>query len=250
MKILLQNPMTRKQMDNLISLYIKPYVKQVAIVVILAAGFQGWRMYQQHLKARETALEQENAINKKKIEELTIEYNKLVNAKKDVEAENVKLASDAAFWRKKAGDTPMPPNPPNPPTDVVTLLADLKQAGVDIKPLSGTLFSTEQVSLPVIWTWNRQFLRVPALEEKISVTETALSKTVLQVSGLEKQIVISDKMIADAEQREALRKLQENNYQQQIKIKDKQILVAETNGWIKVGITIPVVYGITRLIHK
>jgi hypothetical protein len=237
-------------MDNLFTLYIKPYVKQLAIVVVLAAGFQGWRLYQQHLKNRETALQQENEAYKKKIADLTTELGKLAVAKKDVEQENVKLASDAAFWRKKAGDVPMPPNPPNPPTDIVTILADLKQAGVDIKPLSGTVFSTERESLPIIWTWNKQFLRVPTLEEKLSLTSIALDKTVLQVGGLEKQIVISDKMIADAEQREALRKSQEVNYKDQIKVKDKQILIAETNGWIKVGIAVPVVYGITRLIHK
>ena len=57
-------------------------------------------------------------------------------------------------------------------------------------------------------------------------------------------------MVSDADAREELRKIQEINFNKQLKDKNKQIVVAEVNGWVKVAITVPVVYGITRALHK
>lgn len=235
---------------TVISTYFKTYVKQIAIVIFALVAFQGWRAYQNYLKTQQTSLQQENEINKKKISDLTTEYNKLAAAKKEAEAANAKLATDADFWRKKAQETPIPPPVPRPPVDDITLVSDLKAAGVEFVPLQGTLFSTDRVSLPVIWVWNKESIRVPGLEAKIANDEVALTKSDALIVGLNNQILISDKMISDADQREAVRKLQEVNLNQQLKVKDKQILVAETNGWLRIAVAVPATWFIAKQVYK
>ena len=235
---------------TIISTYFKTYLTQILVVAAIAVGYQGWRLYQHYLISHQSQLEKDNEAYKKQIADITIEYNKLASAKKDVEGENIKLAADAEYWRNKAKEIPVPPPTPKPPVEDSVLLADLKDAGAEFKPLQGSLFSTEHSTLPLVWTWNKDSLRVPGLETKLSTTETALDKTVMQVGGLQQQILISDKMLSDADKREALRKTQEVNFTEQIKIKDKQIIIAETNGWIKVGIAVPATYFLTRAIIK
>ena len=233
-----------------ISTYFKAHIKQIVIVIFAVVAFQGWRAYQSYLNTQQTTLQQENDINKKKIEELTTEYNKLAEAKKEVEANNTKLATDADFWRKKAQETPIPPPVPKPPVDDITLVSDLKAAGVEFVPLQGTLFSTDRVSLPVIWVWSKESIRVPGLEAKIANDEVALTKSDALIVGLNKQILISDKMLSDADEREAVRKIQEVNLNQQLKGKDKQILVAQANGWLRIAVAVPATWFIAKQVYK
>ena len=136
------------------------------------------------------------------------------------------------------------------PTEEATVIADLKADGVEFKPLQGTLFSTDHTSLPTIWIWDKQAARVPVLEEKVVATEQALTSSTLLIGGLSKQIVISDKMLEDANVREELHKANAIDLNKQVKEKDKQIVIAETNGWIRVGIAVPLTYFVTKAIIK
>ena len=222
----------------------------IALAVVLAfAGYKGWGYYQKYIKSQVTVLQQNILDRDKKIASLTEEYNKLASAKKDVEIENSKLRTDNDILVKKAHDVVVPPIPVVP-TEEATVIADLKVDGVEFKPLQGTLFSTDHTSLPTIWTWDKQAARVPFLETKLTDTEQALDSSTLLIGGLSKQIVISDKMLSDADSRESLHKANEIDLNKQIKEKDKQIIIAETNGWIRVGIAIPVTYFLTKAIIK
>ena len=228
----------------------KPYLVGVVIIVVGTLSYMGLRAYKNHLAANETVLQQENKAAKEKIIALTKEYEQLRTAKAKVDADNVILTNAADLAKKKAHDDVVIPQPPNPPTDDLVLVRDLKTAGVTFVPVTNTVYSTEHTSLPIIWTWNKQALRVPGLETKLSDTEVALDMTSKLVDGLNKRATISDKMLEDANQREEVRKIQEVNLNKELSNKNKQIIVAEANGWLKVAITVPIVYGITRAIHK
>ena len=229
---------------------IKPYLTGIAIIVVGTLSYMGLRAYKNHLVANETVLQQENKEAKDKIIALTKEYEQLKIAKNKVDADNVRLTNAMDIAVKKANSDVVIPAPPNPPTDDLVIVSELKEAGITFKPLTDKVYSTDHTSLPIVWTWNREAIRVPSLETKILDTQAALASSSNLIEGLNKKITISDKMVSDADAREELRKIQEINFNKQLKDKNKQIVVAEVNGWVKVAITVPVVYGITRALHK
>jgi hypothetical protein len=233
-----------------ISNYIKAYSKPIIVIVVLAIAFQGWRVYQKHLTNTQTELQKENEAIKIKIATMTKEYNDLANSKKEVELNNAKLDADAQYWKNKANSHKVLPPPGPAPVDDVKLVSDLKDAGVEFKPLSGAVFSTERSNLPVIWTWNKQALRVPELEATLADTIISAKKFEDEATGLKREVEIDNGMLKKAAEIGAEHYKLEETFSQQLKQKDKLIWSAEVNGWVKVGITIPVVYGITRLIHK
>ena len=232
-----------------ISANLKTYLYSALLLVFVFAGYKGWRYYQKYVKSQITVLQQNILDRDKKIAAITEEFNKLAAAKKDVEVENEKLKTDNDILIKKAHDIVVPPMPVVP-TEEATVIADLKADGVEFKPLQGTLFSTDHTSLPTIWVWDKQAARVPVLEEKVVATEQALTSSTLLIGGLSKQIVISDKMLEDANTREELHKANAIDLNKQVKEKDKQIVIAETNGWIRVGIAVPLTYFVTKAIVK
>ena len=227
----------------------KSYINIIIVVILLLASYEGWKYYQKYVKSQITVLQQNILDRDKKIAAITEEFNKLAAAKKDVEVENEKLKTDNDILVKKAHDVVVPPMPVVP-TEEATVIADLKADGVEFKPLQGTLFSTDHTSLPTIWIWDKQAARVPILEEKVVATEQALTSSTLLIGGLSKQIVISDKMLEDANVREELHKANAIDLNKQVKEKDKQIVIAETNGWIRVGIAVPLTYFVTKAIIK
>ena len=227
----------------------KSYINIIIVVILLLASYEGWKYYQKYVKSQITVLQQNILDRDKKIAAITEEFNKLAAAKKDVEVENEKLKTDNDILVKKAHDVVVPPMPVVP-TEEATVIADLKADGVEFKPLQGTLFSTDHTSLPTIWIWDKQAARVPVLEEKVVATEQALTSSTLLIGGLSKQIVISDKMLEDANAREELHKANAIDLNKQVKEKDKQIVIAETNGWIRVGIAVPLTYFVTKVIIK
>ena len=227
----------------------KSYINIIIVVILLLASYEGWKYYQKYVKSQITVLQQNILDRDKKIAAITEEFNKLAAAKKDVEVENEKLKTDNDILVKKAHDVVVPPMPVVP-TEEATVIADLKADGVEFKPLQGTLFSTDHTSLPTIWIWDKQAARVPVLEEKVVATEQALTSSTLLIGGLSKQIVISDKMLEDANAREELHKANAIDLNKQVKEKDKQIVIAETNGWIRVGIAVPLTYFVTKAIIK
>ena len=227
----------------------KSYINIIIVVILLLASYEGWKYYQKYVKSQITVLQQNILDRDKKIAAITEEFNKLAAAKKDVEVENEKLKTDNDILIKKAHDIVVPPMPVVP-TEEATVIADLKADGVEFKPLQGTLFSTDHTSLPTIWVWDKQAARVPVLEEKVVATEQALTSSTLLIGGLSKQIVISDKMLEDANTREELHKANAIDLNKQVKEKDKQIVIAETNGWIRVGIAVPLTYFVTKAIVK
>ena len=227
----------------------KSYINIIIVVILLLASYEGWKYYQKYVKSQITVLQQNILDRDKKIAAITEEFNKLAAAKKDVEVENEKLKTDNDILIKKAHDVVVPPMPVVP-TEEATVIADLKADGVEFKPLQGTLFSTDHTSLPTIWIWDKQAARVPVLEEKVVATEQALTSSTLLIGGLSKQIVISDKMLEDANAREELHKANAIDLNKQVKEKDKQIVIAETNGWIRVGIAVPLTYFVTKVIIK
>ena len=232
-----------------ISANLKTYLYSALLLVGLFAGYKGWRYYQTYVKSQITVLQQNILDRDKKIVAITEEYNKLEKARADVVAENTQLKNDNDALIKKAhGDVVKPM--PVIPTEETAVIADLKEDGVEFTPLQGTLFSTDHASLPTIWAWDKQAARVPSLETKLNDTAQALNSSGLLIDGLNKQIVISDKMLEDANTREVLRKANEVDLNKQVKEKDKQIVIAETNGWIRVGIAIPVTYFVTKAIIK
>jgi septal ring factor EnvC (AmiA/AmiB activator) len=139
---------------------------------------------------------------------------------------------------------------PQPPTDISVVVSDLKAAGVEFKPLTGTLFSTEQASLPVVWTWNKESLRIPGFELKLARTEKALVDETAAKEKFMASLNKANEALAKVDEREKAHVDKEVNYNKQLDEKDKQIVAAKVNGWIKVGIAIPVTYGLTRLLNK
>ena len=215
--------------------YIKIYLVQILLVIGVVAGYQGWKAYQRHLTNTQNQLQIDNTVYKTKITDITADYEKLKQSKVEVEKTNITLAADVEFWKKKASSIPRPPQPPDPPKDDATLIADLTAAGITFKPLTDTNYMTDRSTLPTVWTWNKQVLRVPILEQELTFTETALIASGHLIEGLNKKIVITDSMLTEADKREAIRKEQEINLNNQIKIEHKKTVVAETNGWLKFG---------------
>jgi FtsZ-binding cell division protein ZapB len=233
-----------------LSSYIKQYTTPIIAIVILALAFQGWRSYQKHLTGHQTQLQQENAVLKSKIADQTKEYNDLKVNKDKLAADNVKLDADAQYWKKRAGSIVVPPKPGPAPTEDAVLVSDLKAAGVEFKPLTGTLFSTERSSLPVVWTWNKQALRVPALEEKLAATEQVALKFEDSANGYKAEVNTANKMLSAADKREALRIEQEKNLNDQVKTEHKKFIAAQTNGWLKAGGALLGGYFIGKAVSK
>jgi len=241
-----------EQIKGLFSVFLtsmKSYATIVIVVVLALASYEGWNYYQKYVKKQITVLQQDILDRDKKIASITEEYNKLAVAKNVVEIENAELKNANDILIKKANGDVVKPMPIIP-TEEAVIVADLKADGVEFTPLQGTVFSTDHTSLPIIWTWDKQAARVPSLETKLNDTELALTSSSLLITGLSKQIVISDKMIADADAREVLHKANEFDLTKLVKEKDKQIIVAETNGWIRVGVAIPLTYFVTKAIVK
>ena len=236
--------------SSIISTYIKPYLTSIVIVIVAAGSFQVWRLYQQHIANDQTQLQKENEKYKAQIQGLTDNYNKLASVKKDLETENFKLDADAQYWKKKANSIPVPPKPQPPPVDDATLISDLKIVGVEFKPLGESTFSTERTTLPTIWTWNKQALRVPSLEEKLATTEISATKFETLAYGYKKELMVADDMLSEADKRELVRKQQEANLNEQVKTEHKKVVAAEVNGWIKLGAGLAVGYLTGRAIKK
>lgn len=231
--------------------YLVEYTKPIIVIVVLAIAFQGWRMYQKHTLNQQSQLAQENKKIKVDIAVLTTKYEDLRKEKSVIEANNVKLHEDALYWQKKADSVVNPPKPLPPPQDDATLVADLKLAGVEFVPFKGTVFTTERTTLPTVWTWNKQALRVPTLEANVEIFKTSSEKWQADYYGEHAALGKANGMIETADTRYKKESIDlVNNYDGQLKQKDKLIWEAKVNGWIKVGITVPVVYGITRLIYK
>lgn len=235
---------------NVLSQYIKAYAVPLGAVIILALGFWGWKAYQKHLTARQTQLQQENAVYKSKIADLTKSYEDLKAVKEKIAADNVKLDADAQYWKKKANNIPKPPQPGPAPTEDAVLVADLKTAGVEFKPIGGTIFSTERTTLPVVWTWNKQALRVPGLEEKLTATEQTALKFEESANGYKAELITANKMLSESEQRELIRKQQEANLTEQVKTEHKKVIAAEVNGWLKFGGALVGGYLIGKTVSK
>jgi hypothetical protein len=229
---------------------LKPYFVGIAIIGIGVLSWTGLRAYKNHVKANETVLQQQLKDEQAKSAALAKDFAQLQIEKDKSDADVVRLTASADVSKKKAHDDVVIPQPPVPPADEQQLVADLKDAGVTFKPLTGQVFSTDHTSLPVIWTWNKEQLRVPGLETKLLDTETALGATNSLVDGLNKSREISDKMLDNAKQQDTVKDLQITNLTKQVSDEKKEVVLAKTNGWIKVVIAVPVVYGITRAIHK
>ena len=227
----------------------KSYMYPVIFIIICSVGYQGFRLYNNHLKAKETLLQQQNDTYKKQITDLTTEYNKLQKAKADVDADNVKLQTVADIANQKANNDVVPAMPIIPDNEQ-QVIAGLKQDGVEFTPLQGTIFTTDHTSLPIIWTWDKEAARVPALEIKLTDTSSALMSSNNVIVGLNQEKVISDKLLDDADKREALRKLQVDNLNKQIENKDKQILVADVNGYLKISIVGVIAFEIGKNLKK
>ena len=230
--------------------YIKTYLTPIIIVIVAAATFEGWLLYQKHIANDQTQLQKENEKYKAQIQGLTDNYNKLASAKKDLETENFKLDADAQYWKKKASSISVLPKPQPPPVDDVTLISDLKIAGVEFKPLSESTFSTERTTLPTVWTWNKQALRVPSLEEKLAVTEVSATKFETLAYGYKKELMVADDMLSEADKRELVRKQQEANLNEQVKTEHKKVVAAEVNGWLKLGAGLAVGYLTGKAVSK
>lgn len=237
-------------MDNLISTYIKPYLLPIVAILIIATSWECWQIYQKHVANDQTQLQKENEKYKAQIDGLTDNYNKLSLVKKDLETQNSKLDADAQYWKKKAGSISVLPKPEPPPVDDVSLMADLKLAGVEFKPLTGNTFSTERTTLPTVWTWNKQALRVPSLEEKLAATEISANKFEVLAGGYKKELAAADDMLSEADKRELIRKKQEANLNEQVKVEHKKVVAAQANGWIKLGAGLAVGYLTGRAIKK
>ena len=243
----------RPKIITTISNYFVAYAKPIVVIVVLALAFQGWRMYQQHVTNQETQLQQENAAIKVKIDAMTKQYNDLAASKKAIEADNVKLDADAQNWKKKANAHVVPPEPGPAPADDAITVADLKTAGVEFRPLTETPITnyvTNRTSLPIIWTWNRQALRVPELVASEADWKISSAKFETLSLGYKKDVDKSNEMLVIAQGKETQYIKLEGNFNDQLKQKDESIWEAKVNGWIKVGIAVPVVYGVTRLTHK
>jgi hypothetical protein len=236
--------------SSIISSYIKTYTTPIIVVVILAAGYQGWRMYQKHLITKQTQLELQNKELEGKISILTKDYNTLALQKKDLETVNVQLDTDAQYWKKKAAETHVTPPPPPPPQDDATLLANLKDAGAEFKILKGTTFSTEHSTLPLVWTWNKQSLRVPELELKVVNTKESADRFEAETLGLKKEKFVSDDMLKKADERELDRIKQEANFKEQVSTIKKEVKAAEINGWLKFGGALFTGYVVGKQIKK
>lgn len=138
----------------------------------------------------------------------------------------------------------MPPPTPNPPADNKVIVEDLSKAGVVFVqvPASPTNYITGEVSLPKIWTWNKDALRVPGLELKLTTTQTALNKSGELVTNLNKTIDLSNKVIIAGDQREQQRIQQVDLLNKQVKITTDQVKAEKVNGWLKAGIALAVGY--------
>jgi hypothetical protein len=241
----------RPKIISVLTNYVKVYTKPIIVIAVLAIAFQGWRMYQKHTLNQQSQLAQENKKIKADIAVLTTKYEDLRKEKSVIEANNVKLHEDALYWQKKADSVVNPPKPLPPPQDDATLVADLKLAGVEFIPFKGTVFTTERTTLPIVWTWNKQALMVPTLEANVATFKTASEKWKADYYGEHAALGVANGMIETADARHKKESVDLiKNYDGQLKTKDKLILEDKVNGWIKVGITVPVVYGITRLTHK
>jgi hypothetical protein len=235
---------------NQIKLAIKPYMTAAIIIVLGIAVYEGLSFYKKHLDKRGIQLQQENAVLKSKVAEVTKNYNDLSVTKKAVEADNVKLDADAQYWKKKAQSIPRPPEPPKPPQDDATLVADLKLAGVEFRPLTDKNYLTDRTNLPTIWTWNKDSLRVPGLEEKLFATETSAAKFETETLGLKKELGVANNMLSEADKRELLRKEQEKNLNEQISNEHKKVVAAEMKGYIKIGAALVTGYFVGKAVRK
>ena len=235
---------------TIVSTYIKTYLTEIVIVIVAATAFQGWRAYQKYLVSHQTQLELENKVLQGKISVLTKDYIDLSVQKKAVETVNVQLDKDAQYWKKRAADTHVTPPPPAPPVDDPTLLANLKDAGVEFTPIQGNLFSTKHSTLPLVWTWNKQSLRVPELELKIVNTKESADRFEAETVGLKKDIVISNGMLKKADDREAIRVVQEKNFKEQVSTIKKEVAAAEMNGWLKFGGALVTGYVVGKNVKK
>jgi FtsZ-binding cell division protein ZapB len=240
----------RPKIISVLTDYVKAYTKPIVIIAVLSLAFWGWQAYQKHLTARQTQLQQENAVLKSKIEDKTKEYNNLKVDKDKLAADNVKLDADAQYWKKKAGSIVVPPKPGPAPTEDAVLVSDLKIAGVEFKPIPNSLFSTERESLPIVWTWNKERLRVPGLEEKLAATEQVALKFEDSANGLKAEVNTANKMLSAADKREALRIEQEKNLNDQIKTEHKKAVAAELNGWLKFGGGLLIGYAADKALRK
>ncbi len=236
--------------QTVVAKYIKPYLKAIVIVMALIASYGAWRLYQKRVDNNQTQLQKENEKYKAQIQGLTDNYNKLASTKAGLETENAKLSTDAQYWKKKAGSISVLPQPLPPPVDDASLIADLKVVGVEFKPLTGSTFSTERTTLPIVWTWNRQALRVPSLEEKLAATETSSAKFENLAYGYKKELVVADDMLSEADKRENIRKQQEANLNEQVKTEHKKVVAAQVNGWMKLGVGLAVGYLTGKAVSK
>lgn len=236
--------------SSIISGYIKTYTTPIIIVIILAGSYYGLKYYQKHLRAKQTQLELQNKELADKINSLTKDYNNLAAQKKDLADANVQLDKDAQYWKKKAADTKVTPPPGPPPVDDPTLLANLKDAGAEFKPLTGTMFSTEHSTLPLVWAWNKQSLRVPELELKVVNVQESANKFEAETLGLKKEKTVADGMLKKADERELDRIKQEANFKEQVSTIKKEVNAAELNGWLKFGGALVTGYVVGKNIKK
>lgn len=231
-----------KLLGSTFNTYLKQYLIQIIVVIVGVVAFQGWRTYQKWITTSQTVLQTENIAYKKQIAKLVSEYDTLASEKKSLEAKNAVLDSDAQYWKKKAQSIIVPPTPSKPPTSDLVLIEELKLAGVDFKPLPDTNLITGRETLPIVWTWNKQYLRVPSLELKLGMTEAAASKFEAQTIGLKEELVVANDIIKKASDVETIRKEQEANLNRQVKQAHKEVVAAEINGYIKAGAALVIGY--------
>ena len=230
-----------------IKTYFKTYLTPILVVILLSVSYFGWRAYQRAVTSRETTLQSQNAEYKKKIDSITTDYSNLIKQDKDLQAKNIVLAADAQAWKKKAQNIIVQPIPPTPHDDN-TLVADLKKDGVEFTYINPTKYSTGNGSLPIIWTWDKQAARVPALEEKLNVTTSEAASFEVSAAGYKTELDVTHKALSDADQREATRVLQQENLESQVKTIQKEVTNAQINGWLKAGAAVIIGYGAGKYI--
>lgn len=235
---------------TLVQATLKSYLTAVIVVIISVVSYQGLRIYNNYLKTHVSKAEADNIIFKAEIEKITKEYDKLKFVKDETHIKNVNLEKDLAYWKDVASKTPRPPVTPKPPVEESVLVSDLKAAGVEFRPLSGTMFSTENKSLPIIWTWNKDSLRVPGLELKLDNTEIALGKSGVVITGLKEEIGLDNKLLVDCDNREAIRKQQEENFNKQIVLMKKEMKVEKVKTYMKIGAAVVVGYFGGKAVSK
>ena len=225
--------------------YIRTYLAPIIILIIVATAFQGWRAYHKYKLNMQTQLQDQNENYKAQLVEINNNYMKLQAEKDTLASDNAKLAADAKHWKDAAGNIPVLPPPSKPPADDAIIVADLKASGVEFRPLTETQFTnyvTGKESLPVIWTWSKQALRIPSLEEKLAATEISANKFEQLSVGYKAEIATANTMLTEAQNRELIRKNQEADLNAQIKNEHTQVVIAQTNGWLKAGAALALGY--------